>query len=376
MIYEQVYNGLYGLTRSVKKRYLAKALEEEALRSFENIDIDGWSLKEREEAYREVVLPYWNVFGKAPKRFWFEMIGSRDQIMDRRFLPIDLYYTEIIPYLNHGIQRAGLANKGYLDYLFSDVKRPRTVALKIEGIYYDEKRNIVGEDGALALCRENRGALFLKPSIEAARGDGIVVFTPADCSDDDIRSILRESGSSFIVQERVRQHPVLDSLNPTSVSTVRIYSLLMEDKVHIESAGLRVSAPGRAFVTVFDGGFYAEILEGGKLYPKVYSDIGEWYDHGNGIFDDSFAVPSMEKVYDEVRKIHPRMGHFKCLGWDFAIDEDGEPILLEFNGFPNLGCAQIARCKPVFNERTDWILEDIYLRRSWAKNHRQDFLIP
>ena len=304
------------------------------------------------------------------------MIGSRDHIMDRRFLPTDLYLTEIVPYLNHGIQRAGLSNKGYLDYLFSDVKRPRTVMLKIEGIYYDEKRNMVGEEVALALCRENRGALFLKPTIEAARGDGIVVFTPDESSDEDIRRILRESGSSFIVQERVRQHPVLDGLNPTSVSTVRIFSLLMDDKVYIESAGLRVSPPGTLFVTVFDGGFYAEILEDGKLYPKVYSDIGEWYDHGRGVFDDSFVVPSMDKVYEEVKRIHPRMGHFKCLGWDFAIDENGDPVFLEFNGFPNIGCAQITRCKPVFNERTDWILEDYYLRRTWAKNHRQDILIP
>ena len=177
------------------------------------------------------------------------------------------------------------------------------------------------------------------------------------------------------MQERIRQHPVLNNLNPSSVSTIRVLSLLLEDKVYVESAVLRVSAPDMPFVTVYDGGFYAEILEDGRLFPKVFSDNGKWFEHGKGLFDDSLVIPSMDRVYDEVRRIHPRMGHFKCIGWDFAIDEAGDPVLIEFNVFPGLGCSQTALCKPVFNDQTDWILEDYFLRRSWQENHRQDFLI-
>lgn len=149
----------------------------------------------------------------------------------------------------------------------------------------------------------------------------------------------------------------------------------MDDRVYIESAALRISPPDLPYVKIYSGGLSTEILEGGKLHPRVYSDNGAWYDDGNGLFDADFTIPSIDKIYDQVRRIHPRMGHFKCIGWDFAVDEGGDPVLIESNVFPSLGCTQITRCKPVFNEKTDWILEDYFQRRTWEKNHRQDILI-
>lgn len=48
-----------------------------------------------------------------------------------------------------------------------------------------------------------------------------------------------------------------------------------------------------------------------------------------------------------------------------------EPVYV----FPGMGCPQIARCKPIFNERTDWILEDFFIHRTWEKNHRQNIML-
>lgn len=375
MINESLYNSALAFARKTKRLYLSRALECEELKVFNNIDLDGWSLKDREDAYRQDVLPYWKKFGRTPKRFWFEYYGSRDYMMDPRFIPADLFYTEILPYMNDGLQRMGLINKGYLEYLFCDVKQAQTVALKIDGSYCDEKRKLISEDDAIAICRERKGELFLKVSADTSSGEGITLFTPSDCSEEDIRKILRGGGPSYIIQERIRQHPDLTKLNPTSVVTIRVFSLLMDNKVYIESAGLRVSVPGASFVTRQDGGFYTEILEDGRMNQKVYSDIGKWFDNGKGIFDDSFRVPSIDRVYDEVRRIHPRVGHFRCIGWDFTIDESGDPVLFEYNAFPGFNIPQITRCRPAFNDRTEWILEDYFSRRSWAENHRQDALI-
>ena len=375
MIYEHVYNTAFSLAKRTKKLYLTKALEREEQGHLQSIGLDGWSREDRKEAYREEVLPYWKKFGIVPKRFWFELYGSRDHRMDPRFLPADLYFTQILPYINDGLQRPGLMNKAYLEYLFHDVKQPQTVALKIEGTYYNENRNIIGEDDAIGLCLERDTELFVKVSVGASGGRGIFVFTPSECSREDIQGLFREAGANFIVQERIRQQPLLDSLNPASVSTIRVLSLLMDDQVYVESAALRISAPDTPFVKIYDGGFSTEILEGGKLHPRIYSDNGKWFDNGNGLFDEGFAVPSMDKIYDEVRRVHPRMGHFRCIGWDFAVDWNGDPVLIELNVFPSLGCTQITRCKPIFNERTDWILEDCFLKRTWEKNHRQNVLI-
>ena len=375
MIYEKEYRDAVAFAIKAKKRYLSKALEDEEMLHLQNIGLEGWAEKDRQDAYREEVLPYWEKFGLAPKRFWFELYGSRDHRMDPRSLPADLYFTEILPYMNDGMQRPGLANKAYLDYLFSDVKQPGTVALRVEGIHYDRNRNIVSEEEAIALCLERDERLFLKRTVETSGGSGIYVIDPSESGPEDVRKIFSEAGASFIVQEGIRQHPVLSELNPSSVSTIRVLSLLMDDRVYIESAALRISPPDLPYVKIYSGGLSTEILEGGKLHPRVYSDNGAWYDDGNGLFDADFTIPSIDRIYDQVRRIHPRMGHFKCIGWDFAVDEGGDPVLIEPNVFPSLGCTQITRCKPVFNEKTDWILEDYFQRRTWEKNHRQDILI-
>ena len=358
-----------------KKRYLADALEQEASALLAHMELDDWDMEERRLAYEQEVRPYWEKYGAAPKQMWFELYGSRDRRMDPRFMPANLYYTGVLPYMNNGMQHHGLMNKGYLDYLFSDVKRPETVILKIEGVCCDEKRNVISERDAIGLCRQRGGTLFLKRSTGSKSGKGIFVFEPEECTDEEILDIFREAGASFIVQEKIRQHPLIEKLNPSSVSTIRILSLLMEDKVSVESAVLRVSSPGMPYVTVHDGGFYAEILEDGRLHGKTYDNNGGWLDHGKGMFDDSFVMPSMDKVYAEVQRIHPRIGHFKCVGWDFAVDAQGDPVMIEFNAFPGIDCSQTTCCRPIFGDKTDWILEDYYMHRTWEQNHRQDILI-
>ena len=358
-----------------KRLYLAEAVRDEERYTFEKIDLADWSMQERQEQYQDLVLPYWQKFGRSPERFWFEYYGSRDHKMDPRFIPADFLFTELYPYLNNGQMRPGLQDKCYFDYLFSDVKQPETVALKIEGTYYDEKRRIVSAEQAAGLCRQRGGELFLKVATGTSCSRGITVFTPSECTDEKIRGLFDAAGPDFIVQKRLRQHPALDALNPSSVSTIRVFSLLMDDQVYVESAGIRVSAPDLPFVSVHDGGFFTEILEGGKLHPKVYSDMGQWFDGGKGLFDDTFRIPSVDRLYDDIRRIHPRLGHFRCIGWDFAIDDDADPVLIEFNVFPAAGCSQMARCKPMFNDHTDRILEDYFIHRRWAENHRQDILI-
>ena len=373
--YEEEYAKALSLAREKKKLALTKTIEHEELVHLEALGLEGWSEEERIATYNEGVVPYWEKFGYVPKRFWFELFGTRDNRMDPRFMPTDFYYAEIMPYICNAQQWRGLTNKAYVEYIFSDVKQPRTVILKSEGAYLDEKRNLISEDKAVALCLERKTDLFVKVSSGTSGGSGISIIKATDSTADDVRKIFRATDPSFIVQEKVDQHPVLDSINSNSISTIRILSLLMDDKVYIESAALRIAGPDTPFMKIYDDGVTTEILEDGRLHPRVFSDLGKWYDNGRGYFDDSLKVPAMDKIYEEVRRIHPRVGHFKCVGWDFAVDREGNHLLLEYNAYPALGCTQITRCKPVFNERTDWILEDYFERRTWAKNHRQDLLI-
>lgn len=374
MITEKDYLDELDHVIKTKKQYLAARLEKEGRSFLACVEDDSWSEKERIQQYEEEVVPFWSKYGSVPERFWFELNGSRDHLMDPRFIPDDLYYNEIVPYLNYGLQRYGLMNKAYYDYFFSDVKMPKTVALKIEGTYCDEKRNIIRVEDAIGRCRERNGMLFLKKSIDSHSGEGITPFTPSEHSDAEILELFEKAGASFVIQERIRQHPLLDRLNPLSVCTIRAISLLMDNEVSIEETIIRIGGPDRLYIGENDGTIYGEILKNHHVHPRTLINTGTWINYAGGLFDDSFVVPSMDKMFDEIRRIHPRMGHFRVIGWDFAIDEDGDPVLIEFNYAPSIR-AQMVYNKPFFNEKTEWILEDYFEHRKWAQNHRQNILI-
>jgi hypothetical protein len=51
------------------------------------------------------------------------------------------------------------------------------------------------------------------------------------------------------------------------------------------------------------------------------------------------------------------------LGWDFTLDRDGDPLLIEFNTTPG-DHAQRVCGRPLFGEMTDWLLEDYFHKRT------------
>ena len=49
--------------------------------------------------------------------------------------------------------------------------------------------------------------------------------------------------------------------------------------------------------------------------------------------------------------------YFDLIGWDFAVDEDGEPVFIEFNVMPEQN--QIS-CGPSFGKLTDEVLAAVF----------------
>ena len=90
--------------------------------------------------------------------------------------------------------------------------------------------------------------------------------------------------------------------------------------------------------------------------------------------EPGFTIPAMDKIRRQVEMIHPVMAHFKWIGWDWTVDDEGEPVLIEFNGSPGILSSQMSSCRPVFGEMTEWILEDYFIHRTWEKNQKQGII--
>ena len=117
--------------------------------------------------------------------------------------------------------------------------------------------------------------------------------------------------------------------------------------------------------------YNAEILPDGHVSQKLCLDEGCWLDNSREkIIDENLVIPGTDRLCDTVRRIHPRVGQFKWIGWDFTVDEDGDPLLIEFNTDPG-DSAQRVCGRPLFGDMTDRVLEDYFADRSLESFQRR-----
>ena len=390
MYYFEEFEKIYEKAFLYKRKYLKESMEKDA--RFELDRLGGSFVSDKE--YREQILPYWAKYNEKPEKLWFDYFGSRDSDVNPAFVPADIYINKIVPYINDLRLRYAYSDKCILDRLFPDVKQPVTVCKCMSGIYYDSDMNMVGEDKAVQLCLNHNEMIIIKPAdYSSTSSRGITVMNPAESTPEKVKEIFKKTGRTFIVQEMVKQHPELASLNSDAVATIRVNSLLTENGVYIPYSILRIGAPGEKVVTDGKGNWCCEIKDDNTLHEKMLvMDIGGKVDENGDTVSEvldavwagntaeakypkGFAVPFMDRIRSIVRSIHPRLPYFRWLGWDFAVDDKNEPVLFEFNEVPGYYTGQLPVCKPFFGDMTGEILDDYYIHRKLEKNHIQNRII-
>ena len=371
--YQKEYEEALAAAQKLRKKWLSAALEEETKGYLEDI---GGGCRDH-KAYTEKVLPYWQRFGYEPEEFWFEFAGSRDGVMDPRFVPADLFYTEILPYLNDPVLAKAVDDKAYYDMWFPDAKQAVTVCRRISGVFYDAGMDMISPEEAAGLCAGRGCELFIKPSILTSAGRGIRTADASRMSRDEIAGILEKTGPDLIVQEKITQHPALAKLNPDSVCTIRISTLLMDGEARVVHQLLRVGAPGEKVLLRGKGNYLAQILEDGRLHGKaLFFDPAadsegkkvytlRWAKAADeGLYGNDFTVPSMDAVRECAKKLHERLARFRYIGWDFTVDSEGDPVLIELNFAPGHAHGQACTGTPMLGDMTDRVLEDFFKDRT------------
>ena len=80
------------------------------------------------------------------------------------------------------------------------------------------------------------------------------------------------------------------------------------------------------------GGLAIGIDENGLLKDKAYFMNGESINRlENGTEFKGLQIPSFNEIKSIVEKVHSRMPFFMFIGFDIAINAEGEPIVMEYN---------------------------------------------
>lgn len=301
---------------------------------------------------------YWSQFGKhySPKWGWF--YAARNDIDDVRYIPSTLYYTTIDQHFNSKKLGWGFNDKNYYSIIFKDIKQPETLVRNIGGLLFDADYKQISAEDAIKIIHKVSEIIY-KPALESGSGRGIQ-FVKTD-NMDAIKGILKGSDKDYAVQKVIEQHPSLTSIHPGSVNSIRVASLLMDDGVHILSSCLRMGAGDSRVDNHHAGGMSSGINADGTLQKYAYYlDGKKTENHPSGFVFEGFKVPAFDKVIELVFKAHPRIGHFRLVGWDIAVDKDCDPVLIECNMRKNGIELHEFSNGPYFGDLTDRVLKEVF----------------
>ncbi len=306
---------------------------------------------------REYWKPYVRHISTANFQFYKEKTGR----FDVRLIPKGIYHSRIDPYLNHPIFVYGTDNKNYYDLLFPEIKQPQTIIRKINGTFCDARYRIIPLDIATQLCQQAKDIVG-KEAIESYDGFGISFWSEMD-GDAKLHQFIGNLAKDVIVQARIRQHPSLAAIHESSVNPIRIVTLLLDQQIHVLPAVLKVGVDQQKTDRFADGALVCGIQEDGCLMPVAYTEYGMQHTrHPQGFVFQNGCIPAIQKIRDTVRMLHTRLGNYRMLAWDIAIDEDGEPVLVEVN--MSGGGSVIIQLPhgPLFGDLTERILTEVFLK--------------
>ena len=317
------------------------------------------------EKYACVIRPYWRQFKvRTPRRFWFDLFANPSKAFSPKYIPDDLWFARILPYYSDTILAKAWQDKCIQNITFPDMRRPKTVVKRVAGVFYDDDLAPLTQDQALERCH-GAGRVIVKPSLGSGGGRGIEFCDVGSMTCQQVLELFRRHGRNFIIQEKLTQHPALARMNPQSLNTLRIITFLRDGQVHVLSSILRIGGAGSEMDNISQGGFQCNVGPDGQLTgPAMTHFRGKWeyFDvhPDSGIPFGDITVPGYDKVLRAVVSHAARMAHFKIIGWDIAVDPDGEPVLVEFNALPGQNQESDG---PTFGDMTDAVLEEVFGRR-------------
>lgn len=319
------------------------------------------------EQKREIQEFYKSIIGKEIDLYSHEYFYSRTGLYSKYYIPTNFYMVELMGRANRWPFIPAYGDKNLTETLLPNAKQPHTILKRMNGHYYYEGAP-VSEKEAIERCSNLKNVL-IKPAL-SSQGRGIESITVTDGQTDlkgkTIEQVFKLYGKNFLVQERVKQHERMNALNPTSVNTIRIVTFRSDMEILLIYAVVRIGKMGSVVDNQCAGGISAIIDENGRLGKYGFGG----YEEDNltktdcGTVLEGFQIPSYDKAIDLVKKLHFQLPFFDLIGWDIAIDEAGDPILIEWN--QRVGLSQSA-FGPGFGKYTERILRELWPRQNTFK---------
>jgi hypothetical protein len=337
--------------------------------------IAGRELREKHEQL-------WKKLQRRVNTDWLDVYSAVSGRPDHRYVPEDIYYTEIEPRLNNKLfSKAWTDKNSYELVLGNRMKRPEIVLRCINGVLYTPDFTAVGRPEQYpGFPQEFKGErLVIKPTMDSGGGKAVRVVKVTDAGPEinppapgvtTLPGLFSLYGGNFIIQKYIRQHPWFARFNESSLNTIRVltYRSISDEKVHVLHRLLRAGRPGSVVDNQSSGGIACAIDAGGRLMNYGIDKSGTRHPGTQSIgFGEAGEVPFMKEITATALEVASCYRYSRLLGLDFAVNAEGEVILIEVNDSNNeINFFQMSS-GPLFGEFTGEVAEGcLQLPRSFV----------
>ena len=305
---------------------------------------------------------YFKKFGFDISTEWHDYYTSMTGEFSPKYIPADLMYMVIVPYLNYMPFELSYQDKGMYWQHLPNVRQPRCFLQRMNSFFYDGQHKPISMEEAIQLLQDIPEAI-IKPTINSCQGNRVKLITTHEgrlADGQTVADLFDNYGKDFIIQERVKQCNFLASLNESSLNSMRILTLRIDNDIIVLSTAIRIGGKGAITDNSYGGGYSCGIKMNGSLKPVGYRlTTGEKVDKlQNGKPLSGLRIPNFDKVIAKAKELHLALPYLRIIGWDFTIDTDNEPVFIEMNTLPGIYIMQLNN-GPVFGDHTDDLLKKV-----------------
>ena len=153
----------------------------------------------------------------------------------------------------------------------------------------------------------------------------------------------------YLVEEEIIQSKELNEINPNSVSSFRIVTLVNNGQAYVIANALRVNQNNDDVIGCTND-LYFSFSEEGTIDSNVIDDYGNIYEKHplTGKVFKEVKIEYVKMAFEMCKKAALEVQEVRYVGWDVAFSNNG-PVIVEGNEYPGYGILQFYKLK---NKRT------------------------
>jgi len=331
---------LYDRMDSIRTKVLGRITYKAEIRNIERKK-SLWSSVKITPKKESEIHDYWkNLTGIDIDSRWHRLYSSYlggDVLVD--YFPEVLYSTKLENKLSNLKFNGILNDKGFIISIFpgnDEYRNPEVVVYNSYGIYSDCHKSIISEEEARKRIGDC-GTVIVKPTIDTSSGEGVLKVKFENGIDKKsgitVTQLIKQYKQNFIVQECVKQSDYLSNLCDKSLNTFRVITYICDGKVFNAPLSLRMGTGTSFLDNIHAGGIGIGITCDYKCRKYAFSEMGEKYEvhpYSNVMFE-GYDITPLGAVVKVAKELHGRVPMLKMISWDWSLDENNKPVLIELN---------------------------------------------